>query len=188
MRSVYIAYGFSEGKWNSRRLRKAMRSFNFTPTNSLESADFVLAHSGGCIDLPPLREQQTLVLINPTYWPGKAKSDSASEVFHQNLHETLRGRQRLYHVVKFFNFLWCFVSDARRNMTMSKRVDEFNLAAAISHPRTLLIRNHGDPWLTADLSALQTANPNLKIHSLEGYHDDCWMNPAPYLKIMSESS
>ena len=68
---AYIIVGFTEGEWHKRRMQNDLQLRGIVVTNDYRQADYIIAHSGGCYEIPPLSATQILMYINPTYWPNR---------------------------------------------------------------------------------------------------------------------
>ena len=184
MARVYIVFGFTEGKWHGKKFGRALRKRGHSLARKITDADVIFAHSGGCYDVGPLRDNQLLILNNPTYWPGRSLAARAKNMLLQLLIAVRPGNRPLYHLYKSMHNIAYLPYHSRRNMFMTRRAQTFNLEQEITHHKTVLIRNNNDPWLTPDLHKLESLNPHLQIERLPGEHDDCWLHPNPYIDIM----
>lgn len=184
MAKVYLAYGYSEGKWHSKRLRRALKRRGYNIERSLKHADVVIGHSGGCYDIPALRDKQLLMLINPPYWPERSIAERVTTITWQLIRAIRPGNHPIYHAKKLWWHCIYFVIRRRHNHRIADRTITFDLATEVNHSRTILVRNNDDPWLTPDLGKLQTLHPHLQIKRLPGDHDDCWRHPDRYIDLI----
>jgi hypothetical protein len=184
MARVFLVYGFSEGVWHGRKFRRVLKRRGHTIAPDTLKADYIIAHSGGCYTVPPLRDEQTLILVNPTYWPGRAVPIRAGNMVKQMIISMRPGNRPIFHFYKNLRNVGYLIRHHKANRFIAWRSASFNLEQEIAHKRTLLIRNHNDPWLTPDLERLQLANPHLQIAKLPGDHDDLWLHPEPYINLM----
>lgn len=184
MASVYIVFGFTEGRWHGKKFRRQLKRRGYNLARKLHAADVVIGHSGGCFDIPPLRDSQTLMLINPPYWPDRSLVERGSNMIGQIARSLTPNRYMVFHVNKTLHNGVYFVTHRRKNRSMARRARTFDLEQEVSHARTILVRNNDDPWLTPDLQLLQKNNPHLHLARLPGEHDDCWLNPSPYIDIL----
>lgn len=181
---VFFVYGFIEGRWHSKRFRRALRKRGYDVGRSLKNADVIIAHSGGCYDVPPLRDDQLLVLINPPYWPERSVRERTWNMAKQMIITLKPGRHALYSARKTVRNLIYSVTRRRHNKRIAERTRTFRLVDEVRHSRTILVRNNNDPWLTPNLTELQKANPHLHIERLAGDHDDCWIKPNLYIDLI----
>ena len=183
-KSVAIIYGFAEGPWHAKRMLRQFERYGYKPTNSPEAADVVITHSGGCLFDFKLRPEQTLVVINPVYWPGRSYVSRFRAKVWQDIWLLLFGGHPIYSLQKLGYNLFYAIKYRRRNGYMLRKKDIFKIETIISHSRTILIRNKDDPWLTPDLTPLTQVNPHLRIAELPGGHDDCWLYSEVYLDLI----
>jgi hypothetical protein len=182
--SVAILPGFSEGYWHTKRLRRALKRAGFSHSLSPSEADIVIAHSAGCYVVPPLRDEQLLVLINPTYWPGKSLGSRGSTMTWQILQAVRPGNQPFYQLHKTAHNILNLVRNPRSHLALAAKASSFDLEQVVTHSKTIIIRNQSDPWLTPHLDHLTQINPGLSITTLPGGHDDCWQHPEPYVNLL----
>jgi hypothetical protein len=183
---VHIVYGFTEGNWHGKKFRRALRDRGYSMTHDITRADYVIAHSGGCYDVPPLADNQRLMLINPTYWPGRSLAERAKNMSQQIVKSIRPGNKPFYHLYKTLRNIGYLFYHHRTNQFMIRRSKTFNLEQEIKHGKTLLVRNDHDPWITPDLDRLQSLNKQLHIARLPGEHDDCWLHPEPYIDYLEK--
>lgn len=186
--NVAIRYGFTEGTWHGKKFRRMLRERGHQIVQEERLADIVIAHSGGCFDMPPLKESAILMFINPPYWPERPLRRRASDMTRQLARAIRPGNQPFYHTHKTARNLGYLVRHARTNHEMMRRAITFNLADEINHMPTILVRNSNDPWLTPDLDGLQQRYPQLRIARLPGDHDDCWLHPEPYIHLLESET
>lgn len=184
MASVHIIYGFTEGKWHGKLFRRTLKRRGYTVAYKAQDADVVMAHSGGCFDVPQLRDNQLLLLINPPYWPERSLAERSSNMVRQIVRSLLFNRKAHFHLNKTLHNGLYLLRNRQTNQFMAARAKTFNLEQEIRHNKTILVRNHDDPWLTPELHNLQKLNSRLVIKRLPGIHDDCWLNPEPYIDII----
>lgn len=182
--TVAIIYGFTEGQWHGKRLRKLLRSQGYRLIKRPERADVVIAHSGGCFDVPQLQDHTLLVLIDPPYWPERELFTRAHHMSLQMLRAIRPGNRPLFHLSKTLHNFMYLVRHARTNRRLVYRSKTFDLEREVTHLRTILVRNANDPWLTPHLDKLLELNPHLEVARMPGDHDDCWQHPEPYLNLI----
>jgi hypothetical protein len=59
-----IYYGFSKSKLNAKGLREVLKKTGYDESDTLDTADIIIAHSGGCYLIPKKRCAKT----NSTNW------------------------------------------------------------------------------------------------------------------------
>jgi hypothetical protein len=188
-RIVSFIYGFTEGEWQGHRFRKALAVADYSITKDVRSADIIIAHSGGCYYVPlDLRDDQLVILINPTYWPGKPLARRAAAMSLQIVKAIRCGNEPLFQLHKTFRNLGYLFWHSGKNYEIIRRAKKFELPVEAKHRNTIIIRNLHDPWLTPDLKNLKRLNPHLQILELSGEHDDCWVHPERYINLLQSES
>lgn len=181
---AHIVYGFSESRLHGRRFIKALRKQNIRLTRTFDRADYIIAHSGGCFNVPELRKNQLLMLIDPPYWPGQTLRSRAVEMTKQVLSAMRPGNRPLLEFYKNILRVGHVIIMNPVNRRIARQAKSFNLEDAVHHTHTILIRNANDPWITPDLTHLQQINPNLVIVTMPSGHDHCWDYPDAYVNLL----
>jgi len=182
--TVAIIYGFGEGEWHGRVLRRALQAANFVVSHEPTTADIVIAHSAGCFYLPEERNDQLTMLIGPGYWPGK----SIAVCFIQKIVRDFKDYQRRDMTISWFyktlrNSLY-IIGGGHKTLLMIRNARRQNFYAALRNKRVFIVRNHDDPWLTPDAESLLHDKAAFSFYELPGQHDDCWINPEPYICLL----
>jgi len=167
------------------RLRKALAQHGFTTVANPRDADVVIAHSGGCYHVTlGLRPEQLLILIAPTYWPGRSLMLRSQSMSLQMLRAIRRGNEPIHQINKNIHNIFFLFWHASKNLAMVHHARQYNLEQELQHPNTILIRNQNDPWLTPNFRDLKRFNKNLRLVELPGDHDDVWLHPEPYIDLI----
>lgn len=186
MKTAIVLVGFTEGNWHARRFERELTHRGIGIAPDVETADYIIAHSGGCYVIPPLRDSQTLMLINPTYWPGRSLFRRSLTMIVQLITSVRPGNRPWYHLWKTAHNTFYLVYRARFNLLMIRQSKFYNLEQSVQHDHMILVRNEADPWLTPDLRTVEAQHPKLRVARLPGEHDDCWLNPEPYIRLLEE--
>lgn len=184
-KTATILVGFTEGQWHRNRLRTALEKRGYSYVDDTQKADIIFAHSGGCYDVPlDLRPEQLVILINPTYWPGRSIVGRGVVMTGQMLRSMLPGYHPLYHTWKtLHNVVYLFVHIGQ-NLSIVHHVKRYKLDEELRHKNTILVRNKNDPWLTPNFRDLQRTHKSLKVVELPGNHEDCWLHPDRYIDLI----
>lgn len=184
-KTVAIIVGFTEGDWHRLRLQTAFENHGYKVIDDPERADIIFAHSGGCYSVPlTLRPQQTVMLVDPTYWPGRPLAVRSQLMTWQLLRAIRPGNQPAYHIRKTFHNLVYLLWHGSQNLAMIRQAPHYNLEDELKHAHTILVRNQNDPWLTPAFRDLKHFNEQLQLFELEGDHDDCWLHPDTYINLL----
>lgn len=183
---AYLLVGFTEGKWHIKRFENGLRRHGFGLTHDITEADCVITHSAGCYVIPPLADNQILMLINPTHWPGRSLRRRAAVMLHHVAISIRPGNHFWHHMWKSLHNMFYLFYRWRDNWQIIRQAPVYDLEQSINHERTILVRNKRDPWLTPNLDDIQKKHPKLKIVHLPGDHDDCWLHPRPYIELLEK--
>ncbi len=182
--TVVIQYGIAAGQRQGVRLRKCLRQAGYEVIRDPAKADIILAHSAGCFELPLAPTTQKLLLINPSYWPGRTPWQRGRKRIRSNLRYRKYNYPLAYWLQRNAWGWFYLLRDLKRSRWIFKHVYEYDLEQAIRNHRAILVRNDDDDWLTDDLDYLDEANPGLTIVRIPGDHDDLLFNPAPYVALL----
>ncbi|MGH7241284.1 MAG: hypothetical protein ACREGB_03245 [Candidatus Saccharimonadales bacterium] len=176
--SVAIIYGLAEGRYHSRKLRRALVSVGYQVTPAAQSADIIIAHSAGCYLVPAEHRAQLVLNIGYTYWPARS--------LLRSLHVKLTEERRHVGIpIWLYN---CLI----HTLYMCNIVHTWRLAQAWSTRRQYLadlqwpeafVRNRDDPYCQAE-SLLQITHQQHRYVSLPGYHDHLWNEPDVYVNLL----
>jgi hypothetical protein len=182
--TVSIIYGFGEGEWHGRAFRSALQMAGFSTNHQPATADIVIAHSAGCFYLPNERQDQLTILIGPSYWPGKPLIVSFWQKVSWDFKDyRRRGMTAAWFYKTLRNTLY-IIGGTRKARLMIKNTRRQNFYAALRNKWTVIIRNQDDSWLTPNAKALLGSKATFSFHELPGQHDDCWINPEPYVRLL----
>lgn len=183
-KKVKILYGILGGEHSGKRLIRALRQAGFEIVQTASEADIILAHSAGCLWVPPRAPKQKVVLVDPPYWPEKTIRERAKVRARSNF----RFYQHAYPLrIWLARNLWGVyygIADFKRTMHIIRAIPAFDLERLTQSRPIVLVRNQYDDWLTSDLADLRRASPNLQLVTLPGDHDDFNYNPKPYVDLL----
>ncbi len=176
---VCIIYGWSEGSWHGKQLRKSLHDAGFTITKRCEDANILIAHSGGCFMLPNTLDAKLVLLVGLPYWPGKRLIKSVRSKLKDE-------PKNLWWIKKIIvNTGYIFIKP-KRWYKMWLAWKSKNILGHVA-PKVVIIRNDNDHFLhPEEMHKIATLN-NWFIKLLPGQHDDIWTNPSPYVKLVSDT-
>lgn len=186
MKTVAVIEGFAGGPMHTRQFRKALSQAGFKVVKDRRQADVIVAHSAGIYGIPAEAKAKLLMLIGPTYWPGR-------RLIKRTLRHTRSSGS--YHLRKFgFRFyLWKKILEFyyffRRHTYMwlgilhNNRLGHLNMLIHQPDRQTLIIRNREDPFNSPELKN-KISGSNLEYIQLPGVHDDYVTNPQPYIDLL----
>jgi hypothetical protein len=182
--TVFILYGLAEGPWHGKRFRQALDACGFESTNQAETADIIVAHSGGCFYLPPAKSGQLTVLINPPYWPGKPLLLSVWQTLWWPLRYYARPDSLAFWFKKTaWNGIY-MLTRPHKAFWIAKHARQRQFYVALRQRRVVIIRSSRDPWLMPDASNLLKKHADFDYKPVPGEHDDCWLTPGPHIEVI----
>lgn len=184
---VAIVYGFGEGEKQGGRFKRELARQGFAYTTNVDDADIIITHSGGCGASKKLPERcRCLVLIGPTYWPGKPLSDMGIQKVLTDLVAMLYPSRRDFYFAKFFWNLRYILTNPLRCYRIYREVRTYDLTESLPDIPILIVRNDKDAWLAPDLTDIERIRPDIKIVRKPHDHDDCWFEPESYVMEIKE--
>ncbi len=173
---VSIIYGWSEGKWHSKQLRKRLEASNFTVVNDHKSADIIIAHSGGCFLVPKATSAKYILLIGLPLWENKFIFKSLFEKIKLETKDWWWYKKTFYHVVYLLAKIshWLRMHRSWRRKTLPE-----NSASSI-----FLLRNNDDAFVNAEESQALAKEKGWQYIDVYGQHDDIWVNPKQYTDLL----
>jgi hypothetical protein len=180
-KTVAFIYGWSEGNWQSKKFRKLVAHRGYTTVKDPYKADIVIAHSSGCYLVPNNIHPKQIVLIGIPYWPKKRAYSSVAHNITVGLKNHSRGTNFFWWVNKLaHNFFYIFAHPAATYFALTKMKPK-NLP---EHPKVILIRNMNDTFCHPNIQKLLPKTRSYKFAELPGDHEDCWLHPEPYIKLI----
>lgn len=176
--TVAIIYGFSEGKYHSRKLREALLQAGYLVTSNITSADIIIAHSAGCYLVPVNHTAKVVLNIGYTFWPGRKLLDS----LRAKLAEEYR-RTRLLRWLKE-----CAIHDFYAlNLPHLRRLlrgwGDPGSYLKVLRGTNIFVRNRDDPYCEPR-AVLGAAGTDHTYISMPGYHDHLWDEPETYVNLL----
>lgn len=177
--SVAIIYGFAEGTWHSKQLRKQLQSKGYRVISDPRAADIILAHSGGCYMVPADTRAHIVFHIGYTYWPSRPLIQSLRMAQRADLQTqgVLRWlRRSIFHCVYALNL-------GHTLRLVPGWRDPKRRLAALAPMTHIFVRNREDSYCNLDALLSVTSSEHTYI-SMSGTHEDVWDNPAPYVNLI----
>ena len=184
MKSVAIVHGWAEGPWQSKRLRKHLSQKGFQYTKQGNSADVVITHSFGCYLVPKKSKASLIVLINPAYWPGRTLATSAIKKQKEDLMNTHRHSGLMWWASKLLHNGWYILSKPRLSYYLFSHHKPQNIPRPQKARKVVIVRNSNDTFCPPNILDLLKEEDGYKLVKFNGGHDDCWMNPEPYIDLL----
>jgi hypothetical protein len=175
---VAIIYGWAEGSWQGKRMRKLLRSQGYHITKNAKEADVIIAHSGGCYMLPEQSRAQQVILIGLPYWPDKHPLISLREKLRQELKDTWWYKKTLFNT-------YYLLSRPRRWVRMSRAFKQ-RVVPAYESCSIYLVRNEQDSFLHPQKVVEVADAHEWQLKLVDGLHDDLWLNPERYIELIRQ--
>lgn len=177
---IYIIYGFAEGPGLAWELAK----HKVTLVNSIEDADVVMTHSGGCFLLPAELPGKTVAILNPVCGPAERLLIVLGKKIWWDFAYYVRKKQFGAWLRKSSWNLWYMATRVPRNLGIARKARYFeNKLPSVRAKRVLVINNALDPWATA-VPQSEITKHRYTYATLPGPHDDIWLEPKKYLDIL----
>jgi hypothetical protein len=190
MKTVAVIEGFSGGPKHTAQFRQALTQAGFKVIKNPQEADIVVAHSAGIYAVPLNTRAKLLILIGPTYWPGRRLIKRARELTRQASKYYVNNhgwgfylRKKAWEVYYFFirhKYLWLGIFHNNKL--------EFFDQLADGKRNLVFIRNDDDAYTGSTFKNAVSGWKNTKYIELPGIHDDYTVNPEPYIKIIKEAA
>jgi hypothetical protein len=182
-KSVCLIYGFATGRWHGKLFKKTLQGYGFSIEPDARKASIIVAHSAGCFYLPPANKSQLIVMINPPYWPGKSDRKSMSRNIRQAATRRIAIYPTGYWLQKTIWNIFYLLINIPKAVSIARTTKDHELSDTLEHRRVVIIRNQNDLWLTPDIPKL-LGKTEFRYYELPGHHDDCWLNPSPYIEVL----
>jgi hypothetical protein len=183
-KSVFLIYGFAEGNWHGKKFKQELIKAGFEIADHVDDADIIVAHSGGCFYLPEAKPGQLTVLIGPPYWPGKSVVTSMTQKIWSDAVYCLRDGHVAYWLQKtFWNGVYTLAS-IKRVIQIALNAQRHNFYLALNQREVIIIRANNDCLLTPNYKTSLHKHAQFQSYDLPGQHDDCWLDPTPYVKVL----
>ncbi|HUS26713.1 MAG TPA: hypothetical protein VMY99_05190 [Nevskiaceae bacterium] len=158
----------------------ALAKAGFELTRSMQEADIILAHSGGCFVLPAT-PQALVILMGLTHWPGKSIVRAIGQKIRGDLAvHRAEGGLGPWLRKTFWNGLYLCNMPANIRMFQGRK---HGAVWQLPAHNTILIRNRHDAFCTPQINELPFAAMP-QVVELPGHHDDIWMHPERYVDII----
>ena len=178
----FIVYGWSEGPWQSRKMRHLLEERGFEVTEQAVDADVIIAHSLGCYLVPPSAKDKLIILIGLPYWPGRPVIVSIFLNALENLKSSWRDGS--WWLNKLAHNLWYILVKPSSTYYAVTRRHLSYLPRAHASQRVVLVRNADDIFCHPDIAQMLPDKLDYEyIDMPEKLHEDCWLNPTPYIKL-----
>lgn len=177
-------HGWSEGPWQSRKFRAVLKDRKLEITKDAVKSDIVVAHSFGCYLVPRETKAKVVMLIGIPHWPKRSYFASAWINSHEGFYHHHKEGELEWWIAKLAHNLWYTVSRPKMTYDLLTKHNAKNLVKAGPGRNVLLIRNHADAFCHPNVQEILPATSRYKLVEMPGGHEDCWVNPKPYVDLL----
>lgn len=177
--TVYIAYGWPEGKWHGKKLRRALNDFNYQVVKLPEEADIIIAHSTGCYMLPPKVKAKLILLIGLPNWPNR------SHIKRTRSKVGLEAKDWQWLQKTFWHVIYALFQPVR--LYNVYKAYKIRCVPMYESTQVILVRNEQDTYMEKGVSEKLAKERNWSYQNLKGQHDDVWEDPLVYTEIINKS-
>lgn len=176
---IAILYGLFEGAALGRKMIVECTARGHEIVTDVDTADIIVAHSGGWLFLPDNISGKKIVIINAShssevslgkrfYW--RTSYDIKHVIFSGLFIAWLR---------EFVIKIWYAFTKLPHWLEMRRRFMVKDITPIIKNINTIVIQSADTSWY--EKPTMQQAHKFIKVSY--GDHDDCWRRPTLYLKI-----
>jgi hypothetical protein len=184
--SFCFVIGWTEGYWQTKKFRKLLTEAGFEAISNAVEADILITHSLGCFLIPKNFDAKIVLLINPPYWPHRTGIYSVAEHFVAGF-KMAKGQGAVsWWLNKILHNNWYFISKPKLTYYALTQRQLSNLPAKTKARRIILIRNKGDSFCHPDIQKLLPKTKEYRFVQFDGDHEDCWLNPQPYVDLIQK--
>jgi hypothetical protein len=182
-RTVSIKYGWAEGPWHATRFARELEAKGLTLIDDAATADIIFAHSSGCYQVPRNARAKLVILTGLPYGPvphlsvGLIRKEIQEIKYHHGIKELRWWFEKLFHNV------WYMITKPQATYYVLRKHELGNLPGSAGR-RVLLVRPGDDALMYPDTDTLLAGRGYVLIE-IPGSHDSCWVNPQPYVDLMT---
>ncbi len=183
MKTVAIIYGWAEGRWQSKRFVKTLIKNGFEITDNIQKANVIFAHSSGCYLVPVGTKAELIVLVGLPFWPGRSLASSIVRKLVMEIKYHRRHKGFGWWLNKMSHNSWYIITRPQATYYGITRHKVGNLPSG-QNTKVLLVRPSDDTTHHPEATKKLEPAKNYKYIELPGAHDDCWMEPKPYVDLL----
>jgi hypothetical protein len=178
--------GFAEGSWHTNLLQRPLLRKGYAAAPDARSADIIVTHSGGCFYLSEVREDAIIICIDPPYWPGRSVVvRSANKLAGDFITAARRGKLGFWARKHLWNCIY-IGANLLRVFQMAHFASRKDFHQALRDRQVSIIRNDDDAWFSPDAEQTLPPNKRLKVYSIPGQHEDCWVYTEEHAALIDE--
>ena len=175
--TVSIVYGFAEGPWHGKKLRKSLKDSDIRLVNGVRESDVVIAHSGGCFMLPSNVKAKLIILVDPPYLDIHPLKEVINSVFHARIHKSW--------FIKFPVDGYYFITRISTWIKMNNNINKLNWPTTKS-ARVVIVRNYLDNFSDVKTLKKLAKDKGWAFKELPGAHEDIWNSTDSYVQLIKK--
>ena len=185
-KTVAFVHGWAEGSWQDSQFAQQLVNNGFELTPDPAKADIILAHSAGCYLVPVNPKAKLIVLIGLPFWPGKPLIKSLVKKLMLEASRHQKDQDLPWFSQKLAHNTWYIFTKPAGLYRFFKNRQQMKLPSASPNTSVVLIRNQDDQFCTPNVTKLLPQAKGYKFIDMPGLHDDCWIDPEPYVKLIKK--
>lgn len=183
-RSVAILYGFGEGPWHGRGLRSELLAAGFSIVNTPETADIIIAHSGGMYDLPTGLSGKAIFLIAPSCGSaGKTWFRTQSKKVWLDMRFFARTGMLTKWIQKSFWNAVYLAGQSPRLPHLWRTHRSHTAGLKVTNANTIVVTFRDDPWSGYMTTDEIEKHADYVFIGVDAIHDDIWLRPEVYANL-----
>lgn len=179
--TVSLLFGFAEGEWHARHLKKELSRAGFIIRKDSRKANILIAHSAGSYIAPWDTQAKIVLHVGYTYAPQSSIPNALKKTLRRERQDygTLRWlRNSAVHSLYMLNIrkTWRAYQDA-------KDTGHF-LDHLARDPKHIFVKNKDDFYSSQEALLKRSDNKYTYISLPTGNHNDIWYSPKPYVTLL----
>ena len=162
-----------------------LRQHGFTITKDASQADYIIAHSGGIIFIPKQHKAKVMLLVGVNDKIDGPWLHTQYRKVKQDFVHALRAKRHWYWLKKSCWNTFYIIGKLKRSVYMLRFAHENeNFIPEIKNAKVIVIHYKDDPWSDSLSKKDLVKFPQYQLITHTGLHDDLWMNPEYYIKLL----
>jgi hypothetical protein len=184
MKTFAILRGWANGPWHTGQFIDGLEALGFRQINDPSNADVIFAHSLGCFMFPKEYRAKLILITGLPYWPHKSILTSLMQNLRVEIRDgkttsrkwSKRLPRQLMYIFRDFVYTIKAMSN-RRKLLLPENSPDVHI---------VMVRNKDDVFCHPDIQEILPITKSYRYIELPNGHDDCWVNPKPYIDLLSK--
>lgn len=182
-KKVAIIYGWAEGPWQAKKIKEALQDKDLGLAKNIRQADVIIAHSSGCYLVPKNIKAKLIILIGLPYWPGRSLASSDAKKLISEIRYHRRNKNTFWWLNKIMHNIWYIFTRPHKSLYIFTRHSASSLPDGNKY-KTILVRPTDDTFCHPEIMKILKPAKSYAFIDINGAHDDCWLNPKPYIDLL----